>query len=155
MPQIASRIVDVCVFRFLTDRPEYLLLKRVHDEELYPGLWQLVSGTMEPGERAAACALRELQEEIALVPALLWVAPHVSMFFDQLHDTVNISPLFVAQVDVGGDPQLSREHSEYSWYPFPQARERLVWPVHRAGLEIVHSFVAAGKEAALFSKVPL
>ncbi len=154
MAQIASRIVDVCVFRFCNDHPEYLLLKRADDEELYPGLWQFVSGTMEPGERAADCALREMEEEIALPPALFWVAPHVSMFFDQLHDTVNISPLFVAQVDAGRDPRLSREHSVYSWCPFPEARERLVWPVHRAGLEIVHAFIVAGKEAALFSRVP-
>ena len=155
MPQIVSRIVDVCVFRFCNDRPEYLLLKRADDEEVYPGLWQFVSGTMEPGERAAACALREMKEEVALAPALFWVAPHVSMFFDQFHDAVNVSPLFVAQVDGGRDPQLSREHSRYSWYPFPEARERLVWPVHRTGLEIVHAFVVAGKETAFFSRIPL
>jgi 8-oxo-dGTP pyrophosphatase MutT (NUDIX family) len=153
MPQIASRIVDVCVFRFLNDRPEYLLLKRAHDEELYPGLWQFVSGTIEPPERAIESALRELQEEAALVPASFWVAPHVSMFFDHVHDTVNVSPMFVAQVAVHRDPRLSREHSEYSWLPFVEARQRLVWPVHRTGLEIVHSFVAAGTDAAFFSRV--
>ena len=155
MPHISSRIVDLCVFRFLDDRPEYLLLKRSPDEDLYPGLWQFISGTIEPEERAADGAVRELREETALVPVELWVAPHVSVFFDHARDTVNMSPMFVAEVGIRHEPRLSREHSEHIWVPFPDARRRLVWPVHRTGLEIVHSFIVAGKDAAFFSRVPL
>ena len=43
-------------------RPEILLLRRSAGRIL-PGLWQCVSGSLEPDERIAAGALRELAEE--------------------------------------------------------------------------------------------
>ena len=44
------------------ERPEILLIRRAPGRIL-PGLWQCVSGSLEPGERVAAGALRELAEE--------------------------------------------------------------------------------------------
>ena len=63
MPIVLSTMVEVCVFRFSADHPEYLLLKRAPEEPLYPNIWQMVTGSVEAGETAVVAALRELEEE--------------------------------------------------------------------------------------------
>ena len=147
MPIIASRIVDVCVFRFRNDRPEYLLLKRSYDERIYPDLWQFVSGTIKDGERALDAARREVQEETGLTVRHFWVVPHVNIFYDHEYDSVNLSPFFAAQAEADKEPTLSAEHSRHEWLPFDEALRRLVWPAHRAGLEIVDKYIIRDEEA--------
>ena len=65
-------LVDCWMFRVPTtargvERPEILLIRRAPGRIL-PGLWQCVSGSLEPGERVTAGALRELAEETGFGP---------------------------------------------------------------------------------------
>jgi len=155
MPIIACRIVEVCVFRFARNRPEYLLLKRSPDEKIYPNLWQLISGTIHDGETAHAAALRELNEETRLTPKSFFVVPHVNTFYDPEHDAVNLSPLFAAQVVDGHEPTLSPEHSHHEWLPYNEAYRCLVWPGQRQGLEIVEKYLLGGEEAGRRTIIPV
>lgn len=147
MPSITCRIVEVCVFRFRNDRPEYLLLRRSLDERIYPDLWQLVSGTIGDGERAVDAALRECKEETALSPKKFWVVPYVNSFYDPEYDAVNLSPFFAAQVNPHEEPSLSAEHRTYEWLPYEQARQRIVWPGQREGLDVAHMYIVRGEQA--------
>ncbi len=133
--------------RFGRDGAEYLVLKRAPDEPLYPGLWQWVTGTVQEGEKATDAALRELREETGFTPAFLWVAPFTNAFYDQASDVIHLCPFFAVQVEPGDEPTLSREHATYEWLPFEHARERLVWPGQRAGLDVVHRYFVRGEEA--------
>jgi dATP pyrophosphohydrolase len=153
MPIITCKIVEICVFRFVKDCPEYLLLKRSPDESIYPNVWQMVSGTMREGERVVEAALREFKEETSLAHMHFWVVPHVSTFYDAEYDAVNLSPFFAAQVSPGAAPTLSLEHSTYEWLPYEQAWARLVWPGQRAGLEIVHKYIVGGERAGMLLEV--
>ena len=155
MAIIVCRIVEVCVFRFLNDHPEYLMLKRSPDEKIYPDLWQFVSGSLDDGEKAFDAALRELKEETKLTPKRFWVVPHANMFYDPAYDAVNVSPLFAAQVDMGKAPTLSSEHCAYEWLPFADAWRRLVWPGQRAGLEVIDKYILGGEEAGVLTLIPL
>ena len=155
MSAIVARMVEVCVFRMVKDRPEYLLLRRAADEEVYPGLWQIVTGTIEEGETALHAALREMKEETGLVATHFWVAPFTGTFYDHRRDAVNLVPFFAAQVGGSDMPCLSTEHSVCVWLPLVQARNRLVWPGQRAGLSVVHESLVAGEEAASLSEIPL
>lgn len=155
MPVIASKIVDVCVFRFVRDRPEYLLLKRSPDEKIYPGIWQMVSGTIDEGERATDAALRELHEETGLKPQRFWVVPHVNVFYDHDYDTMNLSPVFAAQTGTADEPVLSTEHREYVWLTYDDARARLVWPAQRAALDILQRHLLAGEQSSVLTMIPL
>ncbi len=155
MANIVSQIVDVCAFRFMDDVPEYLLLRRAHGERLYPHLWQFVSGTIEQGERALDAALRELREETMLAPASVWVAPHVTMFYDVAHDAVNCNPVFVARISPSSDPRLSAEHDAFAWLRVQEATDALVWPEQRTALARIHKFVISGEDAARYSVVDL
>ncbi len=155
MANIVCRIVEVCVFRFVNDRPEYLMLKRSPDEKVYPNLWQFVSGSLEEGEKAVNAALRELKEETGLTPKRFWVVPHANTFYDPSYDVVNVSPLFAAQVEIGDEPGLSLEHCEYEWLSFGDARRRLVWPGQRLGLEVVEQYILGGEEAGVLTEIPM
>ena len=155
MPRIASQLVEVCVFRYANNRSEYLLLKRTSGDELYPGIWQVVTGTVREGERAIDAALRELREETSLSPMRLWVVPHSSTFYDQVTDTINISPFFAVQVDPIMAPILSKEHERCEWMPYSEARRRLLWPSQRVGLDMIEEYLLSGEQAAQVTMVPL
>ena len=155
MPAVSCRIVEVCCFRFSKNRPEYLLLKRSPDERIYPNLWQLVSGTIDDGERAHDAALREFREETGLEPKGFWVVPFVNAFYDHDYDAVNLSPFFAAQVGVSDEPTLSPEHQTCEWLPYREARRRLVWPGQRQGLDVVQAFILGGEEAGLLTRIPI
>ena len=155
MPDIVSRIVEVCVFRFRNNRQEYLLLKRAAGDALYPGMWQLVTGTMRRREKAAVAALREFDEETGLAPERFWVVPFVNAFYDRKNDAMNLIPFFAVQVSTGATVKLSSEHSEYAWLSFQEARKRLVWPGQREGLDIVDGYIVSGEEAGKLLEVHL
>lgn len=144
MPSIFCRIVEICVFKFERDQPWYLLLHRSKDEPVYPNIWQLISGVIEENERAVDAAVRELTEETRLKPNAFWNVPFVNSFYDHVHDVVNVSPLFAAQVDVGSEPKLSGEHDDYGWFTFQDAFGKLVWPGQRFGLQVVREYIVEG-----------
>ena len=153
MPVIASRIVEVCIFSFTGPGPEYLLLRRSPGEKIYPGLWQFVSGSVEGTETAVEAARREMAEETCLLPLDFWVVPHVSVFYDPSHDSVNLTPVFAAQVAPGTEPKLSAEHTEYLWCDYSTALGKLVWPGQRETLRILHEYIVRGSEAAGRSRI--
>lgn len=153
MAIIVCRIIEVCVFRFVNDHPEYLVLKRSPDEKIYPDIWQFVSGSLEDGEKAFDAAQRELREETGLAPKRFWVVPHVNTFYDHADDAVNVSPLFAAQVDIDDDVRLSSEHCAYEWLRFEHAALRLVWPGQRLGLEVVEKYILGGEQGGVLTKI--
>ena len=155
MPSIVSQIVEVFVFRFRETRPEYLLLKRSRTDVLYPGIWQIVTGTLNDGEHAVDGALRELREETSLLPDRLWTVPHVVLFYDRGADAININPLFAVQVSGTAEPLLSIEHEKFMWVPADEAARLLVWPAQREALGVVERSIAAGEQAMGVSEIPL
>ncbi len=153
MPHVVSSIVEVCIFKFEDDRPQYLLLKRTLRETVYPGTWQFVTGSIEQGERAVEAAIRELLEETGLKPSSFWVVPYLSTFYEHRSDSVHLCPMFAAQVRVGDQPTLSNEHDAFEWCDEEKARSRLVWPGQREGLRIVHEYIVRGEKAAEITKI--
>ena len=155
MAEVSSRLVEVCPFRIVRDRGEYLLIRRAADDPLYPGLWQFVTGRIEEGETAHRAALRELKEETGASPVKFWVVPGVSPFYDPREDRVNVVVLFAAQIDGEYPVRLSPEHSLFEWLPFAEAHRRLVWPGQRNCLEIVRDYLIGGERAGTLLELPL
>jgi dATP pyrophosphohydrolase len=154
VPRIVSRIVEVVVFRFGAAGPEFLLLQRAADEPVYPGVWQVVTGTVHDGESALDAARRELGEETRLGPERFWVVPHVSTFYEPRADELHQCPFFAAQVPPRAEPVLSAEHQEYRWLALPEALRLLLWPSQREGLRIAEQYVIRGEAAAAWLSVP-
>lgn len=148
MATILSQIVEVCVFKREKSKVQYLLLQRAAGEKLYPNIWQIVTGRIKQNETAVEAALRELQEETGLPVKRFWVAPVVDSYVDIEKDAVQLAPVFAAEVGAQHKVHLSSEHEHSEWLTYSAARKRIVWPGQKHALEIVHEYIAGGKEAA-------
>jgi dATP pyrophosphohydrolase len=140
--------VEVCVFKVLNAETHFLVLQRAANEKLYPGLWQIVTGTMKKNESALQAAMRELKEETGLSPKRCWTIPYVDTYFDLAKDTIQLVPVFAAEFDSSSTLQLSSEHQRSEWLRFEDARRRLVWPGQRHSMDVVHEFIIGTGEAA-------
>ena len=141
------------MFRVLDGESQYLLLQRAADEDLYPGIWQIVTGTIRQNESAIKAALRELDEETGLFVKRCWTVPYVDSYFDLSKDSVQLVPVFAIEVDAKVELKLSREHQNFTWLKYPDAKEKLIWRGQRHALEIVQEFIVSGKNAAQLLEV--
>jgi dATP pyrophosphohydrolase len=165
-PRLRSDIVDVYVFRRHagTQSPaapaklrhegeasggvEFLQLLRA--SEPLAGTWHPVMGHIEPGETAAACAWRELKEELGLAPtdpALLglWALEQVHPFYIAAIDSIVLSPRFAAEVAPAWQPRLNHEHTSARWVPAPDVQTMFMWPGQASACrEILESLLAPG-----------
>ena len=155
MIPLVSRIVEVCVFRFIHDRAEYLVLQRAFTESVHPGMWQIITGTVMEGERGVQTALRELREETGFNPERFWSLPMLTSFYDTRRQEIDLCPVFAAQVLPDARMVLSDEHRAGAWLPHAEIRRKLVWPSHRQAVDIVDEYIVRGEEAAGRLEIPI
>jgi 8-oxo-dGTP pyrophosphatase MutT (NUDIX family) len=115
---------------------DLLLLRRAPGRPL-AGLWQCVTGRLEPGERIALAALRELREETGIG------AERIEAFYDldfvsQFHwstlDGVLSEVMFAVVVAPGTEPVLSHEHDDSRWVSCDEAIAMTVWPAYHEAI---------------------
>ncbi len=153
MPKIIFEIVETVLFRRKSE-PEFLVLQRSDKETIYPGLWQIVSGGIEPGEKAYEAALREVREETGLKPIGLYNTPLTNTFYFFTNDSVNLSPVFAAEVDPNEDVRLSDEHKDFRWLVKDEAISLLVWPGQKSAVGIVDEYIVRRNPSEEFMKIP-
>ncbi|MBH50660.1 MAG: NUDIX pyrophosphatase [Candidatus Marinimicrobia bacterium] len=153
MTKIITRVVDCYVFNLLDNDPSFLILKRNHNK-IYEHLWQGVAGKIEKGETAWQTAIRELKEETGLDPYRMFVADHISKFYEVKGDRINLVPVFGIEVN-SKDVILSEEHIEYKWVNFNEARDILAWNGQKEGLEVVYNMISNSDERMRWSKINL
>lgn len=128
-------IVECWIFRIpeAGSPPEYLLIRRAPGR-IYTGLWQCVTGRIEPGERVSHAALREVAEEVGFGPGdieAFYDLDQVSSFYDERHDAVVSSVIFAVRVRASASPELSPEHDGAEWAGSAEAVRRSIWPSYR------------------------
>ena len=151
MADITIRVVDCYVFRQTDDGLKFLLLKRNQDK-LYEHLWQGVAGKIEGDETASEAAIRELREETGLEPVRMFVADHVSRFYESHQDRINLVPVFGIEVD-SVEVKLSKEHVDYKWVDIYEALDTLVWRGQKEGIQTVYDMVMNNDDRMRWSKV--
>ncbi len=133
-------------------RPEVLLLRRSAGRIL-PGLWQCVSGSLEPDERIAVGALRELMEETG------FGATDIEAFYDldlvnQFHepsmDGVVTAAVFAVWLRPDAEPSLSHEHDAARWMPVDEAHRAVIWPGYRTAIERIRDDLSDPERARWF-----
>ncbi|MBT5782199.1 NUDIX domain-containing protein [Candidatus Marinimicrobia bacterium] len=147
------RVIDAYVFIKTKSGLKYLLLKRA-EEKIYGGLWQCVTGKIEADEPAWKTAVRELKEETGLTPINMFVADHVSQFYEANKNRMNLIPVFGIEVE-SDEVKLSDEHSKFVWADFDFAFKKLVWRGQKDGLFSVNNMLSLDDGRILWSKILL
>ena len=151
MANIVSRVIDAYVFRKTNDGLLFLILKRAKTKR-YEHLWQGVAGKIEAGESAPEAAKRELLEETGLKPKHMFVADHVSRFYEAHGDRINLVPVFGIEVD-SDQITLSDEHCEYKWVTIEEALDHLVWRGQKQGIQVVNEMVLKNDDRLRWSTI--
>ena len=76
-----------------------------------PGLWEFPGGKLEPGEKPEEALVRELMEEIALVPITFTPLSFVSYTYDAFH--IVLLPYLVTEWE--GTFDLLEHQQGYMW----------------------------------------
>ena len=153
MANIKVRVVDCYVYRQTDKGLKFLILKR-NEKKLYEHLWQGVAGKIEKDEEAWQTAIRELKEETGLDPVKMFVADHVSQFYEKHGHRVNLVPVFGIEVD-SKNVILSDEHIEYKWVDFKEAFDTLVWNGQKKGIQTVYNMVSNNDERIRWTTIEI
>ncbi|MBJ12312.1 MAG: NUDIX pyrophosphatase [Candidatus Marinimicrobia bacterium] len=142
MTKIVVRVVDAYVFIKKNNNIKFLILKRAKNK-IYEHLWQGVAGKIEKKEKPWETAKRELKEETDLEPINMFVADHLSSFYENHKDRINLVPVFGIEVN-SESVILSDEHIKYRWVSYKTAKKKLVWRGQKKGIKAVFKMLNSG-----------
>jgi dATP pyrophosphohydrolase len=151
---IISNLVEVHIFIETKNAIEFLLMKRAEDQ-IYPAVWQMVSGKIKEGEKAFETSLRELKEETNLTPLKMWIAPKVNSFYSSQSDSICLIPVFAVQVKKDSKVIISNEHSEYKWVTSNEAKRLLAWDGQRKAVDLIEEYFLNEKSFLKFIEINL
>ena len=151
MPKVVIRVIDAYVFSRKNKEIRFLLLKRAKTK-IYEHLWQGVAGKIEAGETSWEAAIRELKEETGFEPVRIFVADHVSKFYEAHGDRVNLVPVFGIEVD-DEEVILSDEHCEFQWVDFDTAYETLIWAGQKDGIAAIFNMLNSDDDRIKWSEI--
>jgi 8-oxo-dGTP pyrophosphatase MutT (NUDIX family) len=137
-------LVDCWIVRDPPGRGIEVLLIRRAPGRILPGLWQCVSGGVEPGERVALAALREVREETgydATTIERFYDLDLVNQFHEPSVDAVMSSAIFAVVVRAEVEARLSHEHDGARWVGLDAALAEVVWPGYREALLRVRDYL--------------
>ena len=154
MLPIISNMIEAHIFRMKKGKIEFLLLKR-SEKEIYPGLWQMVSGSIHDGEMAYQTALREILEETNLKPKMIWVVPNVNSFYSPEKNYISLLPVFAVKVDPNSKVRISNEHTEYKWVNKNKAKKMLAWVGQHKSVDIIHDYFTKKKSFLKFVEIKI
>ena len=151
MPKVVVRVIDAYVFNRKNKEIRFLLLKRAKTK-IYEHLWQGVAGKIEAGEAAWEAAIRELKEETGFEPVRIFVADHVSKFYEAHGDWVNMVPVFGIEVE-DEEVKLSDEHCEFKWVDFNTAHQTLIWSGQKDGIAAIFNLLNSDDARIKWSEI--
>ena len=100
-----------------------LLGKRAPTRQFYPGVWDVPGGHVEPHESPEQALVRELQEELGIIPTQFIKLTVLYDVHSEQHEKYEYHLYCVTQWI--GTPQnvLIEEHSEICWVPLEEASQ--------------------------------
>ena len=150
-PKLEIRVIDSYVYKKSDNGFDFLILKRA-DTKIYEHLWQGVAGKIEKNEKSWQAAIRELKEETGLNPRKIFIADHVSKFYEAHQDRINFVPVFGIEVN-NEKVILSNEHCDYKWVDFETASSHLVWNGQKKGIHAVNQMILSNDDRMKWSLI--
>jgi 8-oxo-dGTP pyrophosphatase MutT (NUDIX family) len=149
MPQIVTNYVELHICLKTANGYKFLLLKRSDEAKIYPGIWQMITGTIESNEHTRDTLVRELKEETGISGGRIYSIPRINTFYLAVSDKICMSPVFLTIVDKE-KVTISDEHSHYLWADFDEASRLIHWPNQVESLEVIMKYL---NDEELFSKL--
>lgn len=149
MPQIVTNYVELHICLKTMGGYKFLLLKRSDKAKIYPGIWQMITGTIESHEHTRDTLVRELQEETGIKGGKIFSIPRINTFYLAVSDKICMSPVFLTIVD-SDNVKISEEHSEYLWADFEGASKLIHWPNQVESLQVIMKYL---NDEELFGKL--
>ena len=147
------RVIDAYVYTPTKNGLLFLLLKRAKTK-MYEHIWQGVAGKIEKGEKSWETAKRELQEETGLKPKRMFIADHVSKFYEEIGDQINLIPVFGIEVE-SEEVRISNEHTEFRWMGVAEAEQTLVWNGQKKGITTVYEMLRSNDDRMKWSEIKI
>ena len=150
--KVLSYMIEAHIFKQVENDIEYLLIKRA-EKEIYAGVWQMVTGSIQHDEKAHETVFREIKEETGLIPQKLWVVPYVNSFYSRRRNHICMVPVFAALVDTNSKVILSEEHSDYKWLDKNEAKKLLAWQGQRLSVDTIYDYFMNERSFLNFEEV--
>lgn len=136
-------LVECFLFRKSKEKSEYLMLKR-SAKVVFPGMWQCVVGTLEPGEGILKGMKREIREETGLALRKMWWLESSAVAYRPKMDRILPVAFFAAEVGPEDKVKLSDEHVAYKWVPFLTALKMLRWRTQKIAIAEADQAIVRG-----------
>lgn len=128
---------------------KYIILQRHHNSKYYPNMWQVVTGKINPNEKAYQAAVRELKEETGLEVDKLYHIPFIGSFYDWRNDNIEQIPCFAAEVS-NTNIKLSHEHLDYRVLDYEELNSYLSLPSHLIAAEYLKKHIIDNPNSSNF-----
>ena len=138
---INTIIIQTIIYKITDNQLLFLLLKRSEDRG---GFWNAVNGTQELYESIEECKKRELLEETGIEEVLFWGPELYSFNFDFKEKKIRVI-VFCAQILEDQKIIINKEHREFRWVDFIEAKKLLKFDDDKKSLEICNKFVKNNK----------
>ncbi len=148
------RLVETHVYKEENDEIEFLIIKR-KGNDTFGGVWQMVTGRIDDGEKAYETALREVKEETGCKAEGLWVVPNINFFYAPDKDRVISIPVFLIKINSNQTVKLSEEHTEYKWVNSEDAKRYFIWEGQRKSVDLIMQYLTMEGNTLHFNKIDI
>lgn len=125
---------------FCEKSKKFLCMQRC--SEFLNGIWQMVTGKVEPGETPYLAAIRELKEETGITPLRFYDADGVETFLDKRTNKIAFTANFIAFTN---EPQITlspQEHDRFLWLNFDEYMNHLTFSEQkRVASKVYENFI--------------
>ncbi len=140
------------IFQYFEGQMKLLIKRRSLDAPSYKGAWDLPGGSLEQGESAIECLIREVKEETSLIITEAVQLADPLPFYIAGQQRLDLAQPFLYQAK--GEAQLSDEAIEYKWIDLETALDWIKNPVYEGNVEefdpnttvTKHGFVNRGQK---------
>lgn len=136
--------------------PEYLLIRRAPGR-IFAGLWQCVSGGLDPGERVTDTVLREVREETGFAGhdvEAFYDLDQSYQFYDEGPDALVTAAAFAMRIRPQAEPTLSHEHDAHRWVTRQDALALAIWPSYAESMARIEARLLDRSQARWFELAP-